>query len=104
MIQKLCKNLGITLHYSSTYSPQTQGKIERVNGVIKKSLINYLTEDADNWSENLQFAVFCHNITPMESLNWLSPHFLMFGQEPNVLQETYAKREDQLSKLKKNWR
>ncbi len=58
----------------------------------------------------LQFAVFCHNITPMESLNWLSPHFLMFVQEPNVpvdkklnipQQETYAKRENQLSKLKK---
>ena len=52
-----CKNMGIKLDYASVYHPQTNGQIERANGLImsgiKPRLVRSLKESNTHWVEEL---------------------------------------------------
>ena len=47
---------------SSAYHPQSQGQIERLNQIIKRSIQSYLlTYDTKNYIDNLKFIVYSYN-------------------------------------------
>ena len=52
-----CKNMGIKLDYASVCHPQTNGQVERANGLImsgiKPRLVRSLKESNTHWVEEL---------------------------------------------------
>ena len=103
---KFCKNYGIKLQYSSSYCPQTQGAVEKMNSVVCDTLSHYVNTSKNNWSDYLKYAIFSYNITPVAYLNGLSPFYLFFGKTPNLpidneiqIQENEEDRCEELDKL-----
>jgi len=69
--------LGIKQIFSTAYSPETQGLVERVNGIVCNSLKNYLSEDNQSrWSYFLPYITLSYNSTPQTTTKQ-SPFFLM---------------------------
>jgi len=51
LIGDICSNLGIKQTLPTSYSPQTKGLVEKINGVLIGSLKNYITNgDQSKWS------------------------------------------------------
>jgi len=82
LVEEVTQNLGIKQILSTAYSPETQGFVERVNGVLCSSLKNYINDDNQHrWSYFLPYITLAYNATPQTSTNY-SPFFLMHGFEP----------------------
>ena len=60
-VKTLCGNMGINLDYTSVYHPQTNGQVERANGLImsgiKPRLVRSLIESDTHWVEELDFVL-----------------------------------------------
>ncbi|CAA6662804.1 unnamed protein product [Spirodela intermedia] len=54
--------LGTKLSFSTTFHPQTDGQIERVNGMLEDYLKHYVITRQDNWVELLDAVQFAHTI------------------------------------------
>ena len=56
--QEFCENLGINISYASVTHPQTNGQVEKGNGLvcsgIKKRLLRPLEQAAGCWPDKLQ--------------------------------------------------
>jgi len=82
LISDICSNLGIKQTLSTSYSPQTQGLVEKINGVLTGSLKNYLENgDQSKWSYFLPYITLAYNATPQTTTKY-SPFYLMHGFEP----------------------
>ncbi len=57
----LWKCMGSELKMNTSFQPQTDGQIERVNLVIKQFIRNYVAIDQQNWVDHLELAEFCYN-------------------------------------------
>ena len=61
-VKTWCANLGIKLDYASVYHPQTNGQVERANGLImsgiKPRLVRSLKESDKHWVEELDFVLW----------------------------------------------
>lgn len=64
---------------SSTYSPQSQGLVERMDGILKKGLSKYKAKTNCNWEELLVNIVATYNSTPIAHFENKSPFFLVHG-------------------------
>lgn len=75
-------NLGIKQTISTSYSPQTHGLVEKINGVTIWILNKNYLEDSDQsrWSYYLPYIT--HNATPQTTTK-ISPFYLMHGFEPH---------------------
>ena len=78
---ELFEILGIKGNPSTTYHPQTDGQMERVNQEIKEFLTMFINKKQDNWSDWLAIAQFCHN-DQEHSATGYSPFFLNYGHHP----------------------
>ncbi|CAF1036755.1 unnamed protein product [Didymodactylos carnosus] len=84
--------------------PQSQGCVERANGVLTAALGKWLTTTKSlNWSEGLAPVVYGIN-TRVASATKCTPHEVMFGQKPRcdqefwkIVQESNIVDEEQLS-------
>lgn len=82
LISDICSNLGIKQTLSTSYSPQTQGLVEKINGLITGSLKNYIKNgDQSKWSYFLPYITLAYNATPQTTTKY-SPFYLMHGFEP----------------------
>ena len=63
-----CKNMGIKLDYALVYHPQSNGQVERANGLImsriKPRLVRSLKESNTHWVEELEFVLWGLRTTP----------------------------------------
>ena len=63
-----CKNMGIKLDYDSVFHPQTNGQVERANGLImsgiKPRLVRSLKESNSHWVEELNSVLWGLRTTP----------------------------------------
>jgi hypothetical protein len=84
---------------STSFHPQTDGQIERVNLVIQQFLKYYVVANQQNWVDHLKLAKFCYNnskhfatgSTPFQMVTGKSPIVAMtwatHGQTPSDASE-----------------
>ena len=53
--------LGTKLNFNTTYNPQTNAKIERVNQVLEDMLCMYVMVKPTNWEDYLHLVEFAYN-------------------------------------------
>jgi hypothetical protein len=56
----LWKHMGLELKTNTSFKPQTNGQIEKVNLVIQQFLTNYVTVNQQDWVDHLELAKFYH--------------------------------------------
>ena len=68
-VKAWCANLGIKLDYASVYHPQTNGQVERGNGLImsgiKPKLVQSLKESDKHWVDELDSVLWGLRTTPL---------------------------------------
>jgi transposase InsO family protein len=57
----LFKGFGMNLNFSTTYHPDSNGQIERVNQVIEYMLRMYAMEKPSKWQDYLHLVEFAYN-------------------------------------------
>ena len=81
-VKSWCKNMGIKLNYASVYHPQTNGQVERANGLImsgiKPRLVRSLTESKTHWVEELDSVLWGLRTTPNRTTGY-TPFFMVYG-------------------------
>ena len=76
------RSLGVELRRTTSYHPQTNGRIERTHRTIKQILRKLTNTDAARWEEKLGPSLWSYRITP--SVNGFTPYFLQYGKEPRI--------------------
>ena len=83
-VKTWCANLGIKLHYASVYHPQTNGQVERANGLImsgiKPRLVRSLKESDKHWVEELDSVLWGLRTTPNHTSGY-TPFFMVYAAE-----------------------
>ena len=74
---------GTSLRYGTTYHPQSQGQVERMNSVVEQMIRCLLSDHSckSHWKEVLPTAELAINSLPNRSTGY-SPFFLMYGYNP----------------------
>jgi len=80
--QSLCQLLDIKANLSTTYHPETDGQIERVNQILEQYLRVYINYQQDNWVNLLPLAKFVYNNTS-HLATMVTPFFATRAFTPN---------------------
>src|SRR3954463_11428487 len=82
--QNFCEELGIKINYASVSHPQSNGQVEKENGLvcggIKKRLLAPLEQAAGNWVEELPVVLWSPRTTPNTATQY-TPFFMVYGVE-----------------------
>ena len=68
---------------TTSYHPQSDGMVERMNRTFKDMLSTYVSANQKDWDEHLQLVCMAYRSAEHESTGY-SPNFMLFGRE-NVL-------------------
>ncbi len=74
---------GVGTKMSTSFRPQTDGQIEKVNLVIQQFLRNYVAADQQDWVDHLELAEFCYNNSE-PSATGSTPFQMVTGKSPIV--------------------
>ena len=80
-IRELSKILSVRAHLSTTFHPQTDGEIERVNAILEQYLRGYISYQQDNWFDYLSLAEFAYN-NSISATTKVTPFFANYGFNP----------------------
>lgn len=106
-LRSWCYNRGILLDYSTTHTPQLNGKAERLNRTLTEKLRALLDDSKlkkDMWGEALQTAAYLLNRTPTSCTN-TTPAEKWYLRKPDLSKiklfgsKVYAKTPGHLKKL-----
>jgi hypothetical protein len=92
--KKTCEKLGISLNYSTSFHPQTDGQTERVNQTLEQYLRCFVNYNQDNWVKLLPLAEFAYN-NSINASTGKSPFLANYGFHPradllNVTQQDFT--------------
>jgi hypothetical protein len=83
-LKDYCNDVGIRLDLASMAHPQSNGRVERANGLIlaevKPRLAEPLHRAAGAWVEELDAVLWSLRTTPKRS-TWFTPFFLVYGSK-----------------------
>ncbi len=80
--EKWLREVGIDHRVTSPYHPQSNGKCERFNGVIQKTLLKLSGGQPRHWTKYLPDALYAYRITKGPA--GISPYLGVFGQHPRL--------------------
>jgi hypothetical protein len=87
MLKDFCHRPGTKVSFASLYNPQSNGAVERANGLIFEAIKKILEgEKKGKWEEVMPRAVWSHNTTVCRATNF-TPFRLLFGAEAVLLEE-----------------
>jgi transposase InsO family protein len=79
--KEFCDQIGTKIHFASVRHPESNGLVERSNGIIMTRIIKLIFNQARaKWTEELIKVVWCHNTTVSRSTGF-TPFKLLFGDE-----------------------
>src|SRR5664279_4757484 len=82
--QEFCEEQGIRVSYASVAHPQSNGQVEKANGLVtagvKKRLLTPLKRAAGTWVEELPSVIWSLRTTPNRSTQY-TPFFMVYGAE-----------------------
>ena len=76
--QGVSKALGIEYHLHCSWRPQSSGKVEKANDIIKRHLCKLTQEMQDNWTKVLPIALMRARAAPQKE--GLSPFEYIYGR------------------------
>ncbi|KZS03675.1 Uncharacterized protein APZ42_033546, partial [Daphnia magna] len=79
--QTILRTLGIQHKTTSSYHPQSNGQVERMNHTLATMISMYISEDQKDWDAQLKHICFAYNTSRQDSTGF-SPFFLLYGREP----------------------
>jgi transposase InsO family protein len=80
LTQSTLHKLGVKHKTTSSYHPQTNGQVERMNHTLAMMISMYVAEDQKDWDEQLPYICFAYN-TSRQDTTGFSPFFLLYGRE-----------------------
>ena len=83
LVEEVCDVLRTKKIFTSTYHPQTDGLVERMNGTLQAMLSKFVETHQRDWDTYLPFIVFAYNSAPQASTGE-SPFFLLYGRDPRM--------------------
>ena len=72
------------MNFSTTYHPQTDGQIERINQILEDMLRACALQYGTSWDKSLPYAEFSYNNSYQKSLN-MAPFEAFYGQKCRTL-------------------
>ena len=94
MFEKLNDLLKIKHRFTTSYHPQTNGVVDRVNREISKSLAILVNQEGLEWTKLLQSVAFAFR-TSYHSVLGLSPYKLLFGRDPSLPTDVFFNIDDE---------
>ena len=84
----MCTELGIRQAFTTTYHPQTNGRVERFNRTILAGICAFRADNQKNWPELVPMLAYAYNTQVHSSLG-VTPFQLVFSRPPGsvVLQQ-----------------
>ena len=92
-------------HFSTSFHPQIDGQIERVNTLLELYLKHFMSANQKDWAKLLDIAQFSYNLQRSKATN-KSPFELNTGQQPltpHTLTIGYTRRSPTAFKFVKGW-
>jgi len=83
VVKSLCDIFSIKKSNTTSYHPECNGQVERLNGVLSSIIRKLMIEKPANWDVHIPAAVFSYRITP-HSVTQLSPYQLVYGRLPRL--------------------
>ncbi|RVW76146.1 Transposon Ty3-I Gag-Pol polyprotein [Vitis vinifera] len=102
---ELFKLMGLELHFSTSFHPQTDGQTERVNALLELYLRHFVSANQRDWAKLLDIAQFSYKLQRSEATN-KSTFELATGQQPltpHTLTIDYTGRSPAAFKFAKGW-
>jgi hypothetical protein len=79
--KKFCEQIGTKIHFASFRHPESNGLVERANGIIMTGIMKLIfNQPRGKWSDELIKVVWSHNTTMSRSTGF-TPFKLLFGDE-----------------------
>ena len=97
LVKALSELFNITRHLTSSYRPQTNGAVERMNSVIVQALRAYTKDQQDDWIDVLPGIMMAYRATPATQSTHYSPFFLLYGREMTLPIDTALIPKDHLA-------
>ena len=98
MVAALCELFQVKRVCTSSYHPQSNSAVERMNGIIAQGIRTYLDKHQDKWSTYLPGVLMAHRATPATQSTKFSPYFLVFGREMTLPLDVELKPKESLGK------
>ncbi|MCO5552206.1 hypothetical protein L7F22_005718 [Adiantum nelumboides] len=80
LVGELMKKLGIERRHSTSYYPQCNGLVEKINGMICKIIIKQVVSKPKDWDKHLSAALWAYMTSFRTSLGY-TPYHLVFGKQ-----------------------
>ena len=87
--REFCEQIGTKLHFASVRHPESNGLVERANGIIMTGIMKLFNQPRGKWPDELIKVVWSHNTTISRSTGF-TPFKLLFGDEAITLEEAKA--------------
>ena len=91
LFASICKLFGIEKRRTTPYHPQTDGLCERFNGVLKALLRMKVSNDKDDWDEQLPHALLAYRVSKQSSTG-ATPFELLYGRPRRQITIRYRDR------------